>query len=245
MLKKSKKISIEAVETRIFQQGENLTNFLLQHLSKDSLEDAILCITSKIVSLAENRVVDKHSTDKVSLVKKEADHFLAEGPHGVQLTITRGLLIPSAGIDESNSATGGFILYPENPYAQAAEIYAALKEHFKITNFGVILTDSRSTPLRQGVNGVALAHWGFAGTNSLVGEKDIFSKPLKFTHVNVADAIASMGVFCMGEGAEITPLAIVRGADVKFRMVSKKEEVQILPENDLYFPLLKPWLQKD
>jgi F420-0:gamma-glutamyl ligase len=240
MTKKS--ISISAIETRVFQAEENLFDFLAHHLTKDLLENSTLAITSKIVSLAENRIVAKDQISKKDLVKKEADHYLTEGQHGVELTITQGLLIPSAGIDESNSHSGGYILFPKDPYDSAKNIYSFLQSAFSLQNFAVILTDSRSAPLRRGVNGIALAHWGFQATKSLVGEKDIFGKALKFTHVNVADALASMAVFAMGEGAEVTPLAVISGASLEYTKFSKSSELQIPPEEDLYYPLFKPWL---
>lgn len=237
-------ISSTAIRTRIFQFGEDLRAFLLEHLTKEQLEGNALALTTKLVSIAENRRTQRTSIDKRSLISKEADCYLTEGQYGVELTITKGLLIPSAGIDESNSQNDEYILYPQDPYASAKSLHGFLKNHFSLRNFALVLTDSHSAPLRRGVNGIALAHWGFRATKSLVGETDIFSKPLKFTHVNVADALASMAVFCMGEGSERTPLAIISGAEIDFTEHTDKAEVQIEPENDLYYPLLKPWMKK-
>ncbi|RYG66695.1 cation:proton antiporter, partial [bacterium] len=81
----------------------------------------------------------------------------------------------------------------------SAAIGAFLRKEFSLKNLGVVLTDSHSSPLRLGVTGLSLAHWGIRGTQSLVGAPDIFGKELKFTSVNVVDSLATMAVFTMGE----------------------------------------------
>ena len=173
----------------------------------------------------------------------KADHYLCEGGFGAELTIKHGILIPSAGIDESNSESGDYILFPERPFESAQAIHQFLKKTFGVKNLGVILTDSHSMPLRRGVTGISLAHWGFKATTSLVGQADIFKKPLKFTHVDVADSLAVMAVFVMGEADDCTPLAVISDAKVEFSESSLESEIRIEPENDLYYPLLAPYLK--
>jgi dihydrofolate synthase / folylpolyglutamate synthase len=194
-VKKNEAIEIKAIRTEIFPVGGDIFSFLKQYTKNESLEGKVLAVTSKIVSLAESRIVKKESISKRELVQREADHYLCEGGFGVELTIKHGILIPSAGIDESNSETGDYILFPEDPFASAHAIWKFLKKEFSLENFGVILTDSHTMPLRGGVTGISLAHWGVRATNSLVGQPDIFRRPLKFTKVDVVDSLASMAVF--------------------------------------------------
>jgi coenzyme F420-0:L-glutamate ligase len=248
------KISVSAVPTELFHAGENLFAFLKKTLEGGgtpatatagpiTLEGKILAITSKIVSLAENNLVSK-SISKKKLVQKEADHYLCEGGYNTELTIKHGFLFASAGIDESNSETDEYILLPKNPYQSAEKIHRYLKETFHLKNFGVILTDSHSMPFRRGVTGIALSHWGFRATNSLIGHKDLFGNELKFTHVDVADSLASMAVFVMGEANDCTPMALIDGAKVEFTTSTSASEIQIAPTDDLYFPLFQPFLDK-
>jgi dihydrofolate synthase / folylpolyglutamate synthase len=241
-MKSKASVQIRAIKTSVFHQGQDLFAFLDAHLSRTLLEGNILAITSKIISLAENRV-RAHDIPKVDLVKREAEHYLGEGGHGAHLTIKHGILIPSAGIDESNSETGDYILFPENPYASAEKISKHLKTKFRLRQLGVVLTDSHTTPLRRGVTGISLAHWGIRGTEALVGQPDLFERKLKFTHVNVVDSLAAMAVFLMGEADDSTPLAVIEGAKVEFTDSTSKEEITIEPEADLYFPLLGPHLR--
>jgi F420-0:gamma-glutamyl ligase len=234
-----KPITIQAIETRLFGKGESLEAFLREHLQGYALENAILAVTSKLISVAEQRYVAKGSISKDALVRQEADQYLGAGGSKVPLTIKHGLLIPFAGIDESNSETGEYLLFPEDPYKSVSKISVALKAAFGLKNFGVILTDSWPMPLRKGVIGVGLSHWGFRANKTFVGQPDLFGRPLDMTSVDVLDALAGMAVFAMGEAAERKPLAVIQGADVEFTESSSINEIAIDPDLDLYAPLLK------
>ena len=107
---------------------------------------------------------------------------------------------------------------------------------------GEIFTDSASTPLRRGTRGVALAHFGFHGVRNLVGQPDLFGRPLKFTQMNVVDSLASLGVMLMGEGAESQPLAAIHGAEIEFDDEVPRGEIQIPLNDDMYAPMLKAFI---
>ena len=231
------------VKTDVFHAGDDLNAFLLKHLKGQSLDGKVLCITSKIVSLAENQLLSKEGISKCELVEREAEHYLCEGGYGSELTIKHGILIPSAGIDESNSESDKYILFPKDPFASAAKIGAFLRQQFSVKNFAVIITDSHTMPLRRGVTGISLAHWGLKGTRSLVGQPDIFKRPLKFTHVDVVDALAASAVFVMGEADDCNPLALVAEAQVEFTDSTNADEIRIEPDLDMYYPLLSPYLK--
>jgi F420-0:gamma-glutamyl ligase len=235
----NKPISIQAIATAVFKRDEDLGAYLISHLKDLNLEGKVLAVTSKIVSLAEGRLVPQAEISKQDLVRREADRYLGVGGYGVDLTIKHGLLIPAAGIDESNSENGDFILYPENPYASAEAVWRTLRDAFGLKNFGVVLTDSHVLPLRLGVTGIGLSHWGFKATRSLVNKPDLFDRPLKFTYVDVIDSLAAMAVFAMGESNDQTPVALISGAALEFSDSSSAAEISIEPENDLYWPLLK------
>ncbi len=172
-------------------------------------ERSILVITSKIISLCEGSVASK-KTDKMELIKNEADYFLPpeENSSGIAMTIARNLLIPAAGIDESN-ADDSFVLWPRDPQKTANEVRAYITHRFKLKSVGVLITDSKTTPLRWGTTGVALAHSGFEGVNDRIGKPDLFGRPLKITKVNVRDGLAASAVLVMGESNEQTPLAVI------------------------------------
>ena len=165
--------------------------------------------------------------------------MLCDGLHGVSLTIKHGLLIPSAGIDESNSENGDYILYPKDPFASARRLCQAIKEKLKLKNFGIILTDSHTHPLRRGVTGIALAYDGFFPWKNLIGEPDLYGRKMKMTSVNVVDSLAVAAVFVMGEAAEQQPLALIETNDVVFTdKAPQPEDIRIPLEEDLYGPLI-------
>jgi F420-0:gamma-glutamyl ligase len=235
-------LNVRAVSTSILHPADDLHQFVISALesSRDVLEECCLVISSKIVSLAESRLVPQEEINKTALIHREADRVLGNMPYGSILTIKHGLLINSAGIDESNSENGDYILYPSDPFESAARIHRALQVRFGWRRFGVLLSDSRTSPLRRGVTGVALAHYGFHGVRNQIGQKDLFGAPLQMTQVNVADAIAAAAVFCMGESNEQTPLAIVEAPlHYESRSTDDHRRDCIVPlAEDLYSPLL-------
>lgn len=241
----SRSISALSISCRVFKAGESLFDYCVaefqrNHIEFSQLEGSVLALTSKIMSLAENRLVKKDEVSKIDLVKSEADEFLGEIAMGCSLTIKHGLFIASAGIDESNSFDGSFILYPKDPFKSTQELCQRLKAYYQLKNFAVLLTDSHTTPLRAGVTGITLAHAGFRAVESQVGKEDLFGRKIVMTQVNVADALSAAAVYCMGETSESTPLALLK-APVQFledKMENKNEGI-IPMKDDLYFPLYK------
>src|SRR5690606_530209 len=120
------------------------------------------------------------------------------------VTIKNNILAVNAGVDESNS-NGLLVLWPRNPQESADRIRVYLKEKFGLKNVGVLITDSKTTPLRYGITGIGIAHSGFLAINDFVGTPDIFGRTLKMTKVNVMDGIAAASAVVMGEASEQTP----------------------------------------
>jgi F420-0:gamma-glutamyl ligase len=210
----------------------------------DVQEGDIICITSKILAIHQGRCVKIHTPkEKRDLVEQEADRVLVwqeVAGHEIGLTIKNHTLIPSSGIDESNS-NGYAIMWPEHQSVLCEEIRVFLKEKFQVQNLGVIATDSRCIPLRKGVVGISTGAAGFEVVENLVGAPDIFGRPLDYTSVNIVDSLAATAVFAMGESDECTPIAILRGISkqLEFGNDYSYEAVQISPEEDLFAPLWK------
>ena len=174
----------------------------------------IIAVSSKVVSIHEGRCVPLGSAMKDDLAKREAELFLERKyvPNRFALhTITRGVLIRNAGIDESN-ANGHYVLWPKDPMVSARKIRAFLKKEYRLKQVGVIITDSTSTPLRRGAMGFALGFAGFEPLHDYRGTKDIFGRAFVAEMANLADGLAAAAVLSMGEGSEQTPIAIIRNA---------------------------------
>lgn len=212
--------------------------------SIDKIEErSILAITSKLVSLCENRVVSGDSISKEQLIWQESEYLTAEpGKYGHQFTIANNTLIPSAGIDESN-ADGHFVLWPEDVQRSANDIRRFLNEHYNVKEVGVIITDSTCTPLRWGTSGIAIAHSGFEALRDYIGQPDLFGRDLEVTKANLAGGLAAAAVVTMGEGAESTPLCMI--ADIPFvtfqahdPTAAELDMLRIPIEDDLFSPFL-------
>lgn len=237
-------MQVTTYKTHKITPGESLYLILDQYLPEIATQ-SIIVITSKIISLCQNKIVPQSIvSNKLDLIQHEADFYL-EGDdvekYGVVLTIKNHILIPTAGIDGSNG-NGYYILYPEDPQKAATEIWQYCRARYPDQNIGVLITDSHTTPLRRGVIGIALAWCGFEPLYSYIGKPDIFNNPLRVSVINILDSLAASAVLVMGEGNEQTPLAIIREAPkITFQnRPPSKEEIQsitIEPSEDLYGPL--------
>jgi len=229
-------MKIQPIKTKIFNEGDSLVDFIFQYLPK--LENnSVLVVTSKIVALAEGRTaIIRDTKTKEQLIKAESD--LAIPTKLVWLTIKDNQVMAAAGIDESN-ANGKLILLPKNSFQSAAALRRTLKIKYKIKNLGILITDSRTAPLRAGVTGTALGYAGFAGLKDYRGQPDIFGRKFKYSQVNIADSLAAAAVLVMGEGREKQPLAVIEDAPVKFCKKIKAGELKIDFKDDMYRPFFK------
>lgn len=231
-------MQIEPIKTRIFKEGEDLFSFILAYVKKLP-EYSVLVVTSKIVALSENRttVIDlsiPHDQMREQIIKAESEYMLRT--KYTWLTIKDGMVMSSAGIDESN-ANGKIILLPKNSFKTAQIIRKQLQKKYKVKNLGVLITDSRLFPLRAGIVGAAIGYAGFKGVRDYRGTPDIFGRILKLSRTDVADSLATASVLCMGEGRERRPLAIITKASVDFTERVNKKELMMDPREDLYQPL--------
>ena len=227
-------MNIRPIKTKIFQECENLFEFITKYIKKIK-EDSIVVVTSKIVALSERRTAEIENIEtKSNLIKRESDFAIPT--RYAWLTIRDGVVMASAGIDESN-ANGKLIMLPKNSFASAALLRIQLQKKYKVRNIGVLITDSRTMPLRAGVSGVAVGYAGFKGIKDYRGKKDIFGRTFKMSRIDVADSLASSAVFVMGEGDELQPLALIEGANVQFCDRVNRKEIYIDIGNDMYRPL--------
>lgn len=241
-------MKITAIKTEKIAPNKKSLIEILDTYVKKIPEGSVLAITSKIVSLCEGSVEWHKKTSKAELIKKHASYYIEpQPPYNITLTIAKGILAPTAGIDESNSG-GCFVLWPKNAQKTANAVRSHLSKKFHLKKFGVIITDSTTRPLRHGTTGIALSHSGFNSLHDYIGTPDIFGRLLKVTKANLIDALAAAAVLLMGEGNEQTPLALIE--DVPFIKFQKKNpavkelsDLAIPLTEDLYAPLLKnaPW----
>ena len=227
---------VQALKTRLFLENENLVNFIIEHIPTVA-ENSLLIITSKIAALAEGRTVAANDPETRAKYIKLESEFALETKY-TWLTIKDGAVMAAAGIDASN-ANGKLILLPKDSFASAAIVRTKLLAQYNLKNLGIIITDSRTIPLRRGVTGMATGYAGFKGIKTYTDKTDIFNRPFEYTNVNVADSLATAAVYEMGEGNEQQPLAIITNTSVEFCDHIDPNEIKINLEDDMYFPLFK------
>lgn len=232
---------------KITQEDKDLLQILDKYVL-DLKNNSILAVTSKIISICEGNILKiEESSDeqKEKLIQENSEYFLprASSKHNISFTITNNILSASAGIDESNG-NGFYILWPKNPQETANKIREYLKYKFNLENVGVIITDSKTTPLRWGVTGIALAHSGFLALNDYIGKPDLFGRNFVYEKLNISDSLAAAAVLEMGEGNEQTPLAIIENVkNLEFQDRNPTDEelenLKINLDEDLFAPFLK------
>jgi len=240
-------MKITALKTfKFLPPKDDLFALMEAAFSKFSLKNgSIVAVASKIVAISQGRcILVSDVKDKDDLIAKEADFYLErkETPNKIaMLTIKNNVLLPTAGIDESN-ANGYYILWPNSIQKTAKKIALFLRNKFHLKKLGVIITDSHSIILRRGTIGICIGFYGFEPLNDYRGQPDIFARQLKITQANVADALAVLSVLSMGEGKEQTPIAVIEDIDfINFtdKYYSEKNNPILVPrEEDIYKPLL-------
>lgn len=243
---------VTPIKTPIVQSGDDLTSIIANALTAIP-EKSVLVVASKIVALSEKRVVPIGSISKHELVKQEAELFTdpQESPYHMMLTIKEGMLGVNAGIDESN-VSGVYVLLPKDSYASAEKIWLFLREYFQVREVGVVITDSLSLPLKWGTVGRSLAYCGFVPVKDMIGQPDLFGRPLKVTKMNITEGIAAAAVLEMGEAAESTPLCLIEAVKhIEFvdhpPTDLEKKELLITLAEDIYGPIINSpqWLRKE
>lgn len=229
---------------KITPKTKNIFQVLDKFLPKIK-EKSILAVTSKIIAIAEGRVVKMEAADKDKLIRKESQYYLEreDNPYNVSLTITRNNLVATAGIDESNGG-GYYVLWPKDPQKSASDIRRYLKKRFGLKKVGVIVTDSKTAPMRWGVTAIAISYSGFIPLKNYIGKPDLFGRKFQFEKMSIIDNLASAAAVVMGEGSEQTPMALIENIGfVKFQEADptqeELDELKITIEEDIYAPFLK------
>jgi coenzyme F420-0:L-glutamate ligase/coenzyme F420-1:gamma-L-glutamate ligase len=191
----------------------------------------ILVVAQKVVSKAENRLVDLNevtagrrahelaiATNKdpriVELVLSESTDVI-RAVRGVLIVRHRlGHVMANAGIDRSNvphvENKELVLLLPQDPEASARVLRAQLIERFGV-ELAVVISDSFGRPWRVGTLNVALAAAGLPALHDRRGQTDRNGRVLEATQIAVADAVAAAAGLVMGEGSEGTPVVLLRG----------------------------------
>ena len=202
----------------------------------------IIFITSKILGIHEGRTRKIGEFAKEDLIKEEAERFLPyqnfTGDFHVNLTVNQNVLIPAAGIDESN-ANGYYIMWPKDMDRLCRNIRQRIIKRTRIRELGVVATDSHTMPLRWGVTGITVGLAGIEPLKDIRGNEDIFGRKMHVTKIDLIDPLVGMAVLLMGEADEKVPIVILRNYNgISFSDTASMAGFKIKPEDDLYRALI-------
>jgi len=242
----------------LIQPGDDLAEILLACLKEAeiSLQDGdILVLAQKIVSKAENRLVNLNDVTSsqrateiadqigkdarlVELMLQESIRILRTRPGTIIVEHKAGFICANAGIDHSNvqgpygNPEDWVLLLPEDADQSAASIRTVLERETGV-RIGVMIIDSHGRAWRNGVVGVAIGFSGMPGLVDLRGHEDMFGYHLRVTTVAAADELAGSASLVMGQADERVPAVHVRGFPFALRE-GKFEELRRPIELDLF-----------
>jgi len=193
-------------------------------------DDDVLVVTQKVVSKAENAIVDLTTIEprpeaiafaerwdrdarQIEVVLREAVRVVRMD-NGVVITETpHGFVCANGGIDASNvgPASGSIVtLLPVDPDASAGRIRKAVHQRTGV-DVPVVISDSFGRPWRWGIVDVAIGVSGLLPLEDLRGSPDRDGRIMRSTVRAVADELASAAELTLGK-SDGRPVALVRGA---------------------------------
>lgn len=221
------------------QAGDILAEVIVEAVRRGGLALAdgdVVVVTQKVVSKAEDRLVDLDPGDLVArrrLVESEAVRVLRRRGELLITETAHGFVCANAGIDLSNVGEARAALLPTDPDRSARRIRDGLRARTGV-EMGVVVSDTFGRPWRRGATDVAIGCAGVAGVVDLRGRLDALGRRLEVTEVAVADELASAAELVMGKASGV-PVAVIRGVEPSWlRESSVRAEVVRPPGEDLF-----------
>lgn len=215
--------------------GDDLAT-LIHHAAPGLVDGDVVVVTQKVVSKAENRLVEVDPDDPLAhkaLVEAESVRVLRRRGDLVISETTHGFVCANAGVDRSNLDRGVAALLPRDPDRSARRIRDRLRSVAGV-EVGVIVSDTFGRPWRRGLADVAIGCAGVAAVVDLRGSADAHGRELQVTEVAVADELAGAAELVMGK-ADGIPVAVVRGVDASWlREGGVRDEIVRPPAEDLF-----------
>ena len=216
--------------------GDDLAVLITDGVARagEKLRDGdVLVLAQKIVSKANNRIVDLRDVvpsvearalaeevgkdpRQVQLVLDESTEVVGKVP-GVLIVAHRiGIVMANAGIDASNveqsAGSENVLLLPEDPDDDCRKLRQTLVKHQGVSVV-IIINDSVGRAWRQGTMGLAIGSAGLPALWDLRGEPDLFGRELLVSEVGLADELSSAASILQGQGNQGQPVVLIRGVD--------------------------------
>ena len=199
-----------------FSPKHDLTDELIRGFENNNIileNNDVIVVTQKIVSKAENRLIDNNLENIDELIEKESLEILRKRGDTIIARTKHGFVCANAGIDKSNIKKGSVLLLPEDPDKTARDIKKKI-EYNTNKKVSIIISDTFGRAWRKGQTNVAIGSSGIEPLESYIGEKDAFDNELFATEIAIIDELAGAAELVMKKSDNI-PVAIIRGVDYK------------------------------
>lgn len=192
-------------------------------VTDDLVDGDILVVASKVVALAEERLVPLPAVDdgltgpsshdgRRALAVEHARRIVADHPRALIVETTHGFVCANAGLDTSNVPPGQVLLLPEDPDGSATRLRADLRERLGV-DLGIVVGDTFGRPWREGQVEVAIGVAGLRALRDERGGHDLLGTPLDVTVAAVADEVAGMADLVRDKATPV-PFVLVSGLDL-------------------------------
>jgi coenzyme F420-0:L-glutamate ligase/coenzyme F420-1:gamma-L-glutamate ligase len=188
------------------RRGDALADHLLAVVGADLADGDIVCVTSKVVSKAEGRVV---VGDRAEAIVRETRRLVARRGSLAVVVNRLGLTMAAAGVDASNVEQGHVVLLPEDPDRTARALRSTISERAR-ANVGVLVTDTAGRPWREGQTDIAIGAAGLRVLDDHAGRVDPYGNQLVVTAPAVADELAGAAELAAGKLGR-HPFVVVSG----------------------------------
>lgn len=223
---------VYSLRSDLVEPGDSIFESFADSLARSRIrlrDNDIVAVSSKVVAISEKGLrstvgvvvtrearllAKKYSLppEFAQIVLEEADEVLG-GVRGALLTTKNGDAVANAGLDRKNAPKDSVVLWPKDPDLSARRLRDQIENQFGV-NVGIVIVDSRVTPLRLGTTGFALGSAGLRPVDDIRGSIDNSGRRVEITFHAVADGIAAAAQLVMGETAERRPFVVVRRAPV-------------------------------
>jgi len=242
--------SVYGISTGLLVSGDDILGRVISSITNTdakTIEDGdILLFAESPLSTTEGRnikldditpsaeayqLAEKYSIDPrlAEVILMESDTIVGGIP-GYLLAGKWGLILPNAGVDESNAPDGWVTRLPADPEASANRLRDEIRQRTG-KDTAVVIIDSRTHSMRLGVSGVAIGCSGILPITDERGKPDLYGNKLQVTRRAIADSLASTAELLMGEASEGVPVVLVRGypyvrcENCKIETISAEEDL--------------------
>src|SRR5256885_12502230 len=186
------RMEVYPLKSSIIKPGDSLQESIADALSISRIRPHngdIIAVASKVVAIVEGNMVRlsivrpskrarrlaqryKMDPEFVQVILNESDKVYS-GVNGALLTLKDGDAVANAGADQKNAPLGYAVLWPRDSDKASRRLRAQMERRYG-KKLGILIVDSRVTPLRRGGGGEGVGRAGFGSGTGFSGSAGPF-----------------------------------------------------------------------